>query len=167
MKLTCVLFCLLLVWRAEADKTVYIGGYDKVITVLNLNTTAQQFQLLYQVPALQNPCFLVMDPSKKYLYAVSEVEEYDGKKTGAIVAYNVDPTSKILTPLNARDSLGGGPVTLQVSKDSKYMLVANYMGPTFAVFELAGRIGNSTFVQENKGHGPNPERKHFNRVIHY
>ena len=37
-----------------------------------------------------NPSFLALHPSKRFLYAASEVHEFDGKEQGAVYAYSVD-----------------------------------------------------------------------------
>ena len=40
-----------------------------------------------------NPTFLAIHPNKKYLYAVGEIGNFDGKKTGAVNAFTIDPVT--------------------------------------------------------------------------
>jgi 6-phosphogluconolactonase len=153
----CTYFCAIVL--AE-QRTLYVGGYDTHITILDLDTNTGSIKYRHKIPTLANPTWISLDPSRKYLYAGSEVDEYDGKKTGAIVSFIIDKNSKNLIHNNRVASHGGSPCFLDVSRDGKHLLVANYMGPTFSVFKIQdGKIGNLTFTQVNKGHGPNPSRQ--------
>ena len=49
------------------------------------------------VPALasqaENPSFLALHPSGRFLYAVNEVADFKGARTGAVSAFAVDPAT--------------------------------------------------------------------------
>src|SRR6188768_811669 len=72
-----------------------------------------------------NPTFLAVHPSGKLLYAVGEIGNFDGKKSGAVNAYAIQPDGS-LKFLNAQPSGGGGPCHIIVDKEGKNVLVANY-----------------------------------------
>ena len=41
-----------------------------------------------------NPSFLAVDPSRRFLYAVDEVGEFDGEKTGSVSAFTIDAVER-------------------------------------------------------------------------
>src|ERR1700681_4989355 len=74
----------------------------------------------------QDPSFLTVAPNEKYLYAVNELGEFDGKKSGAVTSYSLDPQSGQLTQLNQVPSGGADPCYISFDQSGKYLLVANY-----------------------------------------
>src|SRR5438105_8157949 len=63
-----------------------------------------------------NPSFLAIHPNKKFLYAVGESGDFEGKKTGAVNAFKIDPATGDLKLLNQQASEGAGPCHLVVDK---------------------------------------------------
>src|SRR5262249_44787044 len=106
-----------------------------------------------------NPSFLAIHPSQRYLYAVSEVAEVGGKKTGAVSAFALDPKPGELTALNQKPSGGAGPCHLIVDREGKHVLVANYSGGTLNVSPIHsdGRLGDASAFVQHTGSGPNKE----------
>jgi 6-phosphogluconolactonase (cycloisomerase 2 family) len=100
-----------------------------------------------------NPAWLAFDPSKKYLYAANEINDYQGQKSGAATAFSIDPSSGSLTKLNTVSSEGAGPAHLSVHPSGKYVFCANYAGGTFSVLpvEADGKLGKATDVQRDSG----------------
>ncbi|MFZ1932063.1 MAG: beta-propeller fold lactonase family protein, partial [Candidatus Sulfotelmatobacter sp.] len=47
-----------------------------------------------------NPSFLAAHPNHRFLYAVNEVGDYKGQKSGAVSAFAIDSTTGKLTLLN-------------------------------------------------------------------
>jgi 6-phosphogluconolactonase len=108
-----------------------------------------------------NPSFLAADASGHFLYAVNEVSDYQGQKTGAVTAFSIDRKSGKLTLLNQVCSRGAGPCHVSLDKNDKYVLVANYDSGTVAVFPVLkdGRLGEASAFVQHTGHGPDPERQ--------
>ena len=100
-----------------------------------------------------NPTWLAFDPSRTHLYAVNEVNDYQGKSSGLVSALSIDRSTGHLTLLNTVDSEGAGPTHLSVHPSGKYVFVANYAGGTVAVFPVrpGGELGAATDVKQNKG----------------
>ncbi len=100
-----------------------------------------------------NPSWLALHPSKKYLYAANEVNNYQGSSSGSVTAFTVDSSSGHLTKLNMVSSQGAGPTHLSVHPSGKFVLVANYAGGTFAVFPVQpdGQLGPATDVKRDTG----------------
>lgn len=108
-----------------------------------------------------NPSFLAIHPTLKWLYAVSEVEQQDGKKTGGIAAFAIDPKTGNLTELNRQASGGAGPCHLVVGGAGKNVLVANYSGGSIAVLPLAedGKLEPASSVIQHEGSSVNRARQ--------
>ncbi len=110
---------------------------------------------------MKEPSYLALAPSRRYLYAVNEVEEFSGKKSGAVSAFNVDQRTGELTLLNQQPSLGGAPCYVTVDRAGKFVLVANYSGGNVAVLPVRrdGSLGEATDVKQNLGSSINTERQ--------
>jgi len=84
----------------------------------------------------KNPTFLAFHPSGRYLYAVSEIGQLKGQKTGGVSAYAVDAATGNLTLLNQQPSQGAGPCHVQVHPTGKLALAANYSGGSVATLPI-------------------------------
>jgi 6-phosphogluconolactonase len=110
---------------------------------------------------VENPSFLALHPNGRFLYAVGEMGEFRGEKTGAVSAFAIDSASGDLTVLNQQPSMGTGPCHLVVDARGRVVLVANYGSGTVAVLPLGddGRLGEPSSVQSHSGTGPNERRQ--------
>src|ERR1700731_3001598 len=109
----------------------------------------------------QDPSFLTVATNEKSLYAVNELSEFDGKKSGAVTSYSLDPKSGKLTQLNQVRSGGADPCYISFDQTGKYLLVANYTGGSVATFPVApdGRVGSASAFVQHTGSGPNKVRQ--------
>jgi len=100
-----------------------------------------------------NPSWLALDPSKKYLYAANEINNYEGTNSGAVTAFAIDRSSGHLAKINTVSSEGAGPAHLSVHPSGKYVLVANYAGGSFAVLPVLpnGQLATATDVKRESG----------------
>lgn len=153
--------------KNSKEMLVYIGTYtsgksgSEGIYICKLNLETGALVPYKTVKNVVEPSYLTIDKSKKYLYAVNETVEYEGKKSGAVSAFAIDQKSGDLTFLNKQPSLGGAPCFITVSENEKFVLVANYVGGNVSVFpvETGGRLGASVNLQQNVGAGPNKDRQ--------
>jgi 6-phosphogluconolactonase len=108
-----------------------------------------------------NPSFIVVHPNYRFLYAVNEVGDYKGQKSGAVSAFSIDRATGKLTLLNEVASKGADPCYITVDKTGKYVLVANYTGGSVAAFPVLedGRLGEASAFVQHTGHGTDPERQ--------
>jgi len=118
------------------------------------------------VSGVVNPSFLAIDPQQRYLYCVNELSNYQGKKSGGVSAFSIDPTTGQLTFLNEQPSNGTSPAHLSVDPTGKYVLVANYSSGNFEVLPIQsdGKLGDPTDLVQDQpywsaGKGPNPGRQ--------
>jgi 6-phosphogluconolactonase len=99
-----------------------------------------------------NPSWIVIHPSKKFLYAINEVNNYDGG-SGSLTAFSIDPASGDLTALNTVSSEGAGPAHMSLDAKGKYAFVANYAGGSIAVLPIHdnGTLGEAVDVHRDTG----------------
>lgn len=149
------------------EMLVYIGTYtsgkskSEGIYIYKLNLDSGELKPYQVVKNVVEPSYLSIDKNKKYLYAVNETEEYEGKKSGAISAFEINQKTGDLRFLNKQPTLGGAPCYVSIGDDGKSVLVANYVGGNVAVFpvEKDGRLGASIDLAQHSGSGPNKERQ--------
>lgn len=156
----------------EAPIRVYIGTYtgpnSKGIYLSQLDPATGALSAPEVAAEVASPSFLAIHPSRKYVYAVSEVSESGGKPTGAVVAFAVEPKSGKLTKLNAQSSQGAGPCHLVVDKAGKNVLVANYGGGSCASLPIQedGKLGEATAAIQHVGKSvkPNQQTPHAHSI---
>lgn len=150
---------------ASSTLTVYVGTYtdagSRGIYRFALDTSSGAASAPVLAGEAKNPSFLALHPSGRFLYAVGEIDGFEGRKTGAVSAFAIDPKSGDLTLLNQQASEGGGPCHLVVDRGGRNVLVANYGGGTVAVLPIGkdGRLAKATSVQAHSGSGPNRSRQ--------
>ncbi len=153
--------------KNQKEMLVYIGTYtsgkskSEGIYIHKLNLESGELKLHRTVKNVVEPSFLTIDKNKKYLYAVNETVEYEGKKSGAVSAFAIDQKTGDLTFLNKQPSLGGAPCHISTSSDGKFVLVANYAGGNVAVLpaEKNGKLGASIDSEQHSGSGANKKRQ--------
>ncbi len=108
-----------------------------------------------------NPSFLAIHPTQRFLYAVGEMEQFGGKKGGAVSALSLDPKTGKLALLNQGSSGGGGPCHLVVDSAGKHVLVANYGGGSVEVLAIGedGKVGEKTAFEQHRGSSADKSRQ--------
>ena len=141
--------------RPEAAKyRVYIGTYttgaSRGIYLFELDAVSGELTSRGLAGESVNPSFLAVHPSRRFLYAVGEVGEFNGEKTGAVSAFTIDAASGSLSLLNQQSSRGQGPCYVTVDRAGKNALVANYDSGSVACLPIGGdgRLAPaSSFIQ--------------------
>ena len=149
----------------KSDFTVYIGTYTRRdsegIYVYKMDLNSGKLSYSSKVTGIENPSFLVTDSKFKNLYAISEIDQFEGEATGIVVSYSISSDTGNLTYLNKRLSQGTIPCHLQVNETDEYLLLANYGSGSVASFPIMkdGSLDNvSSFIQ-HQGSSINPERQ--------
>lgn len=153
--------------KNSKEMLVYVGTYtsgkskSEGIYIYKLNLDSGDLRPYRTVKNVVEPSYLAIDKSKKYLYAVNETIEYEGRKSGAVSAFAIDQKTGDLTFLNKQATSGGAPCFVTVSENRKFALVANYVDGNTAVFPIDedGKLGASIDLKQNSGSGPNKDRQ--------
>ncbi len=151
---------------------LYVGAYTREaveagadpeslgISVYAVDGASGELTLIQVVPS-DNPSFVALDPSQRFLYAVVETNDYEGEESGAVEAYAIDQASGELRFLNRTSSMGAHPAHIAVNADGSHVVVSNYTGGNFAVLPINedGSIGSVVATFANEGTGPNEARQ--------
>ena len=157
--------------RNAATKTtlVYAGTYtgpgSKGIYFFRLKTTNLEVeQNITLVPLglaveTTNPSFRAIDARRRLLFAVNEMDRFEGKPGGAVSAFSIDPATGKLALLNQVASMGAGPCNLVLDKSGRNLLVGNYGSGSVAVFPIGadGRLGQASDFVPHTGKSVNPD----------
>lgn len=110
---------------------------------------------------LEHPSFLALHPSGTHLYAVSELAVFDGRPTGLVCAYSIDPLDGSLSKLNHRDSEGTYPCHVVVDNTGSFVMVSNYGSGTVSVFPILqdGSLGETLQILRHEGSSINEQRQ--------
>jgi 6-phosphogluconolactonase len=110
---------------------------------------------------VDNPSFLAIHPTGRFLYTVAEIADFEGKTAGGVQAFEINPESGDLKALNSQSTGGPGPCHCTVDHLGKCLLVANYGGGSVACLPIdadGSLKPASTFIQ-HEGTGPDKNRQ--------
>ena len=144
---------------------VFIGTYthstSEGIYVHRFDADTGSLEPISFASGADNPSFLALHPSGKYIYATSEVEEFEGKSQGALYAYSVDAQAGELHLINRRGSAGPGPCHVVVDGSGHYVLAANYHGGSICVLPIRedGGLDPACEFIQHEGSSVNPRRQ--------
>jgi 6-phosphogluconolactonase len=151
--------------KLTGELLLYVGTYttDKSegIYLYQLDLSSGELKHVATTKGVVNPSFLALAPSRRYLYAVNEVQEFAGRKSGAVSAFAVDQKTGELRLLNQKPSLGADPCYVDVDARGRFVLIANYTGGNVTVFpvERDGSLGEATDMRQYQGSSVNRERQ--------
>ena len=116
-----------LIQADEAGKLrVYFGTYTNQTTKGIYSSTLDLATGKLSQPELaaeaKSPSFIAIHPNRQFLYAVSEISDFQGKSVGGVSAFAIDATSGRLKLLNQQSSVGAGPCHLVVDSAGKNVL---------------------------------------------
>lgn len=123
---------------------LYIGAYtqdfDRVrgnargIMRCQLDPQAGNMRLLSET-ACDNPSYLALHPSGRFLFAVNEITQFGSPPDCAVSAYAIAPNGD-LTLLNQQPSLGSAPCFLDVDPTGRFLACANYYGGNLVLYPI-------------------------------
>ncbi|MEZ6040706.1 MAG: lactonase family protein [Planctomycetaceae bacterium] len=107
-----------------------------------------------------NPSFLAIHASGKFLYAVNEVSEGEGRANGGVSAYRIQEDG-MLTLINQQPSLGGAPCHCNIDGTGKFLLIANYVGGNIVVYPIGddGALGPASCNVQHEGSSVDKSRQ--------
>ena len=147
------------------DYFVYVGTYthgdSEGIYVYRLDGETGALTYSSKITGVENPSFVEVHPSGRYLFAVNELNEFEGAASGAVTAFYIHRETGELSYLNQRPTGGGAPCHLSVDATGKFLLVANYGGGSVAAFPIGsdGRLGEASDFVQHEGASVNPQRQ--------
>lgn len=149
---------------AGRELFVYFGTYtgekSKGIYRARMNAATGELSAPQLAAELRNPSYLAVRPDG-FLYAISEVNDVDGKPGGAVSAFAIAAGTGELKPLNRQSSGGGGPAHISLDRTERTALVANYGGGSVASLPIAadGSLKPAASVIQHTGSSVNQARQ--------
>jgi 6-phosphogluconolactonase (cycloisomerase 2 family) len=118
------------------NPNAYANGKGEGIYLANIDDATGALSGLRLVAKDKSPSGLVLSADHKFLYATNEIEAYGADKSGSVTAYAVDFKSGALRKLNTVASGGAGPCFISLHASGKFIMVANYIGGSYAIFPI-------------------------------
>lgn len=142
----------------------YTRGKSKGIYAYRWIPGEHKFTALGLAGETGNPSFLAVHPNQRFLYAVNEMD------AGTVSAFEIDPGSGQLKPLNHVSSRGSGPCHVAVDRSGRWAYAANYNSGSVAAFPIKGdgSLGEASVFVQHTGSSVNPQRQrgpHAHEVV--
>jgi 6-phosphogluconolactonase len=153
-------------WAAGKGALLFVGTGTKTgskgIYGYRFDSAKGELEPLGLAAEAPSPSFLALSPNGKYLFAVNEIDSYQGEPTGAVSSYYIERSTGKLNLINTVASGGAGPCHVNTDHSGRVLLVANYSGGSAASFQIGidGRLSEavSVFPYESKGPGPGQDK---------
>jgi 6-phosphogluconolactonase len=151
---------------ARGEYIAYVGTYtrpnkSKGIYAWRFQPATGKLTAIGLVGETVSPSFLAIHPNQKFLYAVNEISNYQGARTGSVSSFAMDTKTGQLKLLNTVTSRGGGPCHLALDPSGKYLFVANYNSGSVAEFPVHddGSLGEASAFVQHAGSSVNRQRQ--------
>jgi 6-phosphogluconolactonase len=152
--------------NAKGEYIAYVGSYtrpnkSKGIYAWRFQPATGKLTPLGLVAETVSPSFLAVHPNHKFLYAVNEISNYEGKKAGSVSSFAMDTKTGQLKLLNTVSSRGDGPCHLALDPSGKWLFVANYGGGSVAEYPVHddGSLGEASAFVQHAGSSVNRGRQ--------
>ncbi|MBV9539510.1 MAG: lactonase family protein [Acidisphaera sp.] len=128
------------------------AGHGQGISLWRLDLGSGAMSLVKTFPAA-SPSWLALDPQRKFVYAVNEIDTFGDDKTGSATAFAFDRATGELRALNTVSARGKGTTHGSVHPSGKFFMVANYGSGNFAVLPIGedGSLGQAADVAQDSG----------------
>ena len=149
----------------KGEYIAYVGTYtrgeSKGIYAYRFDANTGKFTPIGLAAETSNPSFLAIHPNHRFLYAVNEVNTFEGQPGGSVSAFAIDTASGKLKALNAVSSGGPGPCHVSLDKSGKWLFVANYGGGSVSAYPVQadGSLGKASAFVQHAGSSVNPQRQ--------
>jgi 6-phosphogluconolactonase len=145
------------------DQLVFVGTSTRQrgqgIYTYRLDSDTGVLRLVTVNRVNDNPSWLALHPNEQYLYAVNEVNQYQGIPQGYVSSFRIEDDGK-LQPLNVQGTKSRGPCYVSVDRSGSYVFTANFVDGSFTVFPIMpdGSLGEASdlILHESKSDGTKP-----------
>jgi 6-phosphogluconolactonase len=136
---------------ASGPTFVYVGGYTTSqpgggslnpmgLSVFRFDPATGALSLVQEVQSA-NPSFVVLHPTRRFLYVTNEIADYKGQKSGSAEAYAIDPNTGKITLLNRQSLENPGPSQVAVDPTGNHLVVSTSGGFVVLPIKADGRLG--------------------------
>lgn len=134
-------FLVVLPFCKNKDKSqmFFAGGFtegkEKGMALIELKGDGQM-EMIRQFDAGPSPSFFCFSKRHNLIYALDEVMEFKGRKGAAITTLKYDPAKGTLEKKGEMTVPYGGACHISITRDSGFLLIANYSSSSVAVVKL-------------------------------
>lgn len=138
----------------------FIGTQASAIFAARLDASRNSLKMLGCVAEIPRPTFVLTDPHREILYAVSEIGNA-GDAIGSVFSFAIEGSDGMLRLLSQQSSGGGGPTHLVLDATGQTLFAANFGGGEVSAFPVSreGILAPACSVQVNAGSGPHRRQK--------
>jgi 6-phosphogluconolactonase len=146
-------------FAASQTQRVFIGSNTPDgILAYDWNPATAELAPAGVVAKLGNVDWILYSHDRRFLYASSEVDTFNGKPTGGVASYRVEGSK--LTPISAQNSAARGTCYIALDHTGTVLVSADYGGGAAASFKVhGGELSPSVWSEHYQGHGPNKDRQ--------
>lgn len=154
-------------FATAASGTFAAGSRQRVLIATNTEDGIQAFDwdpaTAALTPAglaakLSNVDWITFSPDRKYIYAASEVDSFNGKPTGEVASYAY--AGGKLAQLSAENSAAKGTCHVGLDHSGRVLVSADYGGGSAASFKVTGgKLSAAVWTEHYTQHGPNADRQ--------
>jgi 6-phosphogluconolactonase len=151
--------------RLAAEQKVYVGTYtsgkSEGIYICRLNMSTGELKHFKTVKNVKDPSYLTIDQKRRFLYAVNEVSQFEGRPSGALSSFSIESKTGDVSYLNQKASEGGSPCYVTLDRTGRFALLANYESGNVSVLPIKrdGSLGEAVSVVQHSGSSVNRERQ--------
>jgi len=144
---------------ADERQRVFIGSNTPDgILAFDWDSDTAELAPAGRAAKLSNVDWITFSPDRKFVYAASEVDTFNGKPTGGVASYTYADGK--LTPLSSQNSAAKGTCHVGLDHAGRVLLSADYGGGSAASFKItSGRLSPAVWSEHYTQHGPNAERQ--------
>lgn len=144
--------------------SAYIGTYTKKtskgIYRIDIDLKNNSYQIL-EAANVENPTYLALSKGKNHLYSVAKIDN-----TGAVASFFINNDNS-LTPLTYITKEGKPPCYLEVSKDNKFLISANYHTATIDSYSINKDGSLDTLISSSQHTGNGPHERQEKAHAHF
>jgi 6-phosphogluconolactonase len=142
----------------HASKRILVGS-DTEDGILSFAWDDKTGELTPEPIAAKIPqsTWIATSPDKRYLYVACELDQFQGKPTGAVGSFKNEGGK--LTPISLVPAAGQGTCHLNIDRTGHSVICANYAGGTATSFLSADGALTQVSNEVYEGHGPVADRQ--------
>ena len=151
-------------WPEARKQLVVVGTYtsgeSKGIYLYHFDPVGMRIFPTQIVQDVENPSFVAIHPSGKYLFCVNELSKFNGQAGGGVSSFQLDPSKGIASFINGQSTKGGGPCHIVIDTKGTHAFVANYGGGSVAAFPIEpdGQLRPASAFVQHEGRSVHPRQ---------
>ena len=119
--------------------SLFVGTYtddtSNGIYHYNFNSKTGEISNQQLAAKIINPSYLAYAANRKFLYAVSEVDNFNNSKSGSVTSFSLNNNGS-LQFINKMSSNGAHPCHISLNKKGTKAVISNYTGGTISIHNI-------------------------------